>query len=37
MTGDVIAGPPPRALPKLEVFFKDNDIYVKASEEKVLS
>jgi Rieske Fe-S protein len=31
-TGDVIAGPPPRALPKLEVFFKDNAIYVKAAE-----
>jgi cytochrome b6-f complex iron-sulfur subunit len=30
-TGDVLAGPPPRALPSLEVFFKENDIYVKAS------
>jgi cytochrome b6-f complex iron-sulfur subunit len=37
-TGDVLAGPPPRALPSLEVFFKENDIYVKASqnEEKVV-
>jgi Rieske Fe-S protein len=31
-TGDVIAGPPPRALPKLEVLFKEDGIYVKASE-----
>ena len=31
-TGDVIAGPPPRALPKLEVLFKENAIYVRASE-----
>lgn len=30
-TGEVLAGPPPRALPNLEVFFKDNDIYVRAS------
>lgn len=36
-TGDVIAGPPPRALPKLDVFFKGDDIYVKAAaqEEKL--
>jgi Rieske Fe-S protein len=32
-TGDVIAGPPPRALPNLDVFFKGNDIYVKAAEK----
>ena len=35
MTGDVIAGPPPRALPKLEVFFKNADIYVKAAEDEI--
>lgn len=34
-TGEVISGPPPRALPKLDVVFKDNDIYVKASFEEV--
>lgn len=33
-TGDVLAGPPPRALPSLEVFFKGNEIYVKASHHK---
>jgi len=26
-----LAGPPPRALPSLEVFFKEHDMYVKAS------
>lgn len=37
-TGDVISGPPPRALPQLSVFFKDNDIYVKAAinEEEIV-
>lgn len=30
-TGDVIAGPPPRALPKLDVFFKGNAVFVKAA------
>jgi cytochrome b6-f complex iron-sulfur subunit len=36
-TGDVVSGPPPRALPKLDVFFKDNSVYVKAAtpEEKL--
>jgi cytochrome b6-f complex iron-sulfur subunit len=34
VTGDVIAGPPPRALPRLDVFFKGNDVYVKASVEE---
>ena len=29
-TGDVIAGPPPRALPQLEVVFKENAVFVKA-------
>ncbi|GEL09598.1 Rieske Fe-S protein [Flavobacterium glycines] len=33
-TGKVLAGPPPRALPKLDVFFKDNAVYVKASIEE---
>lgn len=35
MTGDVLQGPPPRALPKLDVFVKDNSIFVKALEEKM--
>lgn len=30
-TGEVLAGPPPRALPNLEVFLMGNDIFVKAS------
>ena len=30
-TGEVLAGPPPRALPNLEVFLKGNDIFVNAS------
>lgn len=29
-TGEVLAGPPPRALPNLEVFLKGDDIFVKA-------
>lgn len=35
MTGEVLEGPPPRALPKLDVFFKDNSVYVKAAQEKI--
>ncbi|PXY43283.1 QcrA and Rieske domain-containing protein [Flavobacterium hydrophilum] len=35
-TGDVLAGPPPRALPKLDVFFKDDAVYVKAAKEDKL-
>lgn len=30
MTGEVLEGPPPRALPKLEVFFKEDKVFVKA-------
>jgi Rieske Fe-S protein len=30
-TGNVLAGPPPRALPSLEVLFKGNEIFVKAA------
>ncbi len=30
-TGVVLAGPPPRPLPKLDVFFKQNAVYVKAA------
>ena len=33
-TGDVIAGPPPRPLPSLEVFFKGEEIFVKASHRR---
>ncbi|GIZ08855.1 ubiquinol-cytochrome c reductase iron-sulfur subunit [Flavobacterium sp. UMI-01] len=29
-SGEVIAGPPPRALPQLEVFFKGDAVFVKA-------
>lgn len=29
-TGEVIAGPPPRALPRLEVFFKEEGVFVKS-------
>ena len=32
-TGDVIQGPPPRALPQLEVVSREGKIYVKAKEE----
>ena len=32
--GDVLAGPPPRALPSLDVFFKDNDVFVRASHKE---
>lgn len=35
MTGQVLAGPPPRALPKLEVFFKENSVFVKSFQETV--
>ena len=31
-TGEVIAGPPPRALPRLDVVLKGEDVYVKAYE-----
>lgn len=34
LTGDVIAGPPPRALPQLEVVLKGEKIFVKAFENK---
>jgi cytochrome b6-f complex iron-sulfur subunit len=30
MTGEVLSGPPPRALPRLEVLLKGEDVYVKA-------
>lgn len=30
MTGEVLAGPPPRPLPALEVVLKGDDVYVKA-------
>src|SRR5690606_14175208 len=33
-TGDVVAGPPPSALPSLEVVFKEDNIYVKASQKE---
>lgn len=34
-TGNVMAGPPPRPLPKLEVILKDEEIFVKSSESKI--
>lgn len=34
-TGDVLAGPPPRPLPKLEVLVKESKIFVKASQEQI--
>lgn len=37
MTGEVLAGPPPRKLPGLQVFLKGSDIYVKAFEEIINS
>jgi Rieske Fe-S protein len=33
-TGVVLQGPPPRPLPQLQVVIKDNQVYVKAFEEK---
>jgi cytochrome b6-f complex iron-sulfur subunit len=33
MTGEVIQGPPPRPLPRLEVQIKGNDIFVSADKE----
>jgi len=33
LTGEVLAGPPPRPLPRLDVVVKGDDIYVKALEE----
>jgi Rieske Fe-S protein len=30
MTGEVLAGPPPRPLPALEVMLNGDDVYVKA-------
>lgn len=35
MTGDVIAGPPPRPLPALDVVLKGDDVYVKAGTRPV--
>ncbi|KHJ39411.1 cytochrome b6-f complex iron-sulfur subunit 1 [Pedobacter glucosidilyticus] len=35
LTGEVLQGPPPRALPKLEVVLKENQIFVKAFEKKL--
>lgn len=35
MTGKVLQGPPPRDLPNLEVFFKDNSVFVKANLEEI--
>lgn len=34
-TGAVLAGPPPRPLPKLEVVVKDQSIFVKAVHEEI--
>jgi cytochrome b6-f complex iron-sulfur subunit len=34
MTGEVLQGPPPRPLPKLEVQVKGNDIFVAAANEQ---
>jgi cytochrome b6-f complex iron-sulfur subunit len=34
MTGDVLEGPPPRALPNLEVFFNEDSIYVRSPLEE---
>jgi cytochrome b6-f complex iron-sulfur subunit len=34
MTGDVLQGPPPRPLPRLEVQVKGNDIFVAAAKEQ---
>jgi Rieske Fe-S protein len=34
-TGTVLAGPPPRPLPKLEVVIKEGQIFVKASKEQI--
>ena len=35
MTGDVLAGPPPRPLPALEVVLKGEDVYVKAADAEL--
>jgi cytochrome b6-f complex iron-sulfur subunit len=35
LTGEVLQGPPPRALPKLEVLFKEDKIFVKSFEKKL--
>lgn len=34
-TGNVLAGPPPRPLPKLDVVVKDQSIFVKATQEEI--
>jgi len=34
-SGDVLAGPPPRALPKLDVVVKGESIYVTAAHEQI--
>ena len=34
-SGNVLAGPPPRPLPRLEVMVKDDSIYVSASQESI--
>jgi cytochrome b6-f complex iron-sulfur subunit len=34
LTGEVLAGPPPRALPRLDVVLKGDDVYVKAFDEE---
>lgn len=34
-TGNVLAGPPPRPLPKLEVVVKEQSIFVKAQEAQI--
>jgi cytochrome b6-f complex iron-sulfur subunit len=34
-TGDVLAGPPPRPLPRLEVLVKEQAIFVKAYENQI--
>lgn len=35
MTGEVLQGPPPRALPRLEVFFKETGVFVKSFQEAI--
>jgi Rieske Fe-S protein len=34
MTGEVLQGPPPRPLPRLEVKVNGNDVFVAAAKEE---
>lgn len=34
LTGEVLSGPPPRALPRLDVVIKEEEVYVRAFEEE---